>query len=48
MIIYHEIQHIYGERGEECTQNKLIILLPMKKGRVDCKGRTSRTVRNMR
>jgi len=25
--IYHEMQHIHGERGEQSTQNKLILLL---------------------
>jgi hypothetical protein len=46
--IYHEMQHIHEERGEQSTQNKLILLLPMKKRRADDGGRTSRAVKNMR
>jgi hypothetical protein len=42
------MQHIHGERGEQSTQNKLIMLLPMKKRRADDGGRTSRAVKNMR
>ena len=29
--IYHEMQHIHKERGEQSTKNKLILLLPTKK-----------------
>ena len=46
--IYHEMQHIHGERGEQSTQNKLIMLLPTKKRRADGRGRTSKIVKNMR
>jgi hypothetical protein len=42
------MQHIHGERGEQSTQNKLIMLLPMKKRRANDGGRTSRAVKNMR
>jgi hypothetical protein len=42
------MQHIHGERGEQSTQNKLIMLLPTKKRRADDKGRTGKVVKNMR
>jgi hypothetical protein len=34
MTIYHEVQHIHGERRDQCAQNKLIMLLPTKKKRL--------------
>ena len=42
--IDHEMQHIHEERGEQSTQNKLILLLPTKKGRADGRERTNRVV----
>jgi hypothetical protein len=42
------MQQIHEERGEQSTQNKLILLLPTKKRRADDGGRTSRAVKNMR
>lgn len=45
--INHKVQHINGKRGEEGTQNELVLLLPTKKGRANGRGSCSRSVKQV-
>ena len=44
LIIYHKMQYIHYKRGEQCAQNKLILLLLTKKERVDMWRRTNKII----